>query len=202
MFFVWRSEPSSSPVSRLDPSSYHDRTFVATFSVFKATFLVFKAFIFSSLTFKIVVLSLAFRAISPTWCLESLFLHSFAFKAIILSWSDIHCQLFGVRSYIPGVLSLHLLQFDIQDRRSQFGVQIRTSSLVFRVTISSQFGVQSYIPGVQGRHSQFGVQSRISNLAFRAASPVWRSESSSYRNRAFIANFSAFRATFKAASSV
>ena len=54
-----------------------------------------------------------------------------------------------------GVQSLHLLQF---------GVQSRISSLVFRVTIPSQFDIQSlYL-------IQFGVQSRISSLALESLS--------------------------------
>ena len=34
---------AASPVWRLEPSSYHDRAFIATFSTFKATFLAFRA---------------------------------------------------------------------------------------------------------------------------------------------------------------
>ena len=80
----------------------------------------------------------------------------------------------SVLSY--GLQSLHLLQF---------GVQSHIFSLVFRVTISSQFDVQSlYL-------LQFGVQSRISSLAFRVTIP---SQFDVQTFRAFIFFSLAFRA--------
>ena len=83
-----------------------------------------------------------------------------AFKAIIASQLRrlessflVWHSMMSVLSY--GVQSLHLLQF---------GVQSRISSLVFRVTIPSQFDVQIL------HLIQFGVQSRISILVLESLS--------------------------------
>ena len=163
---------------------------------------IFKAFI---------LLGLAFRAAFPVWHLE--------LRLLSLGVQSHHIS--SVWTFRATIFSVWVFRATIS---SPFSLGVQSCHLhsvrVFKATISSQFGhskppyllnygvqihlFSSLAFGVASPvwlselHLQSGVHSCIFSLALKAASLVCRSEPSSYHDRAFIATFSMFRATFLA----
>ena len=172
---LWRSEPSSSSVWRLES---HLQLGIQSHYLF--SIMAFRAFIF---------FNLVFRDASSVWRSEPLSFFSLAFRTVSPAWRS---ESLSLLSY--GVQGLHLLQF---------GVQSRISSLAFRAATSSQFGLQSHVFSLAFRatiHSQFGCSEPHLLFSVQSHYPftVWHSEPSSYHSWAFVATFSTFRATFLA----
>ena len=182
---------ATSPVWHSEPSSYHDRAFIATFSVFRAvnSIWVFRAsslvfnvisffqfgvqshHIFSVTTFRVVLLSQAFRSTISllVWCLEQ------------------RLQ-FGVQIHHPITIGHSLPPFrrsELHSQRSKLLVQFGHSELRLQYSMLSAFLVRYSEPclqfSIQSHHVflQLGVQIHHISFSsmFRAASSFWCSES-------------------------
>ena len=154
------------------------------------------------------VLSLVIRVAFLVWHSESLFPHSLAFRAVILSQSGIHRHIFGIQIYI---LSVQSCQFSLTFRaiNSQFGAQ---SHYLFPVLRSEPPSLLSL--GIQSHHLfsvwrseppsllSYGIQSHHLFTARRSKPPYFLSYDVQSHPSQFGVQSHVFSLVFRVASPV